>query len=421
LKNEVAQYYINRDIISIDSIQNLGNEDLMEKILKEVHKYKISKGKDGRWSTYVPDSTKANGIRNVKKKTKQELYDYLVGFYALEEKRITFEEVFNEWIAYLEQFTNVRNRSKAKSPSTITRYKRDYKNYLSTVPFSKKPIRFLNPKTLNSDLLDLIKDKDLKEKFAKNLISNVNGVLKYAYMNGYTDEDIQRYIDKDSLLAACVGDSYKTSKRVLNPEEWDKLLCFIKESEKKRPEYAPNYAMELAFYTGLRVGEIVALHWGDIDFKNDIIHVSYSEHKIDLENSHYYEIGEPKNEKHRAVPLTKSAKSCLYRVKQLGRTNSEDFVFINELGTRVLTYHVSNALARRGRSCFGKDFGNVSMHEIRRTVSSRCNMVGARNQTALMLGHSERVNAQYYTYDTGSYSEQRKMLELSENVGKRIS
>lgn len=44
----------------------------------------------------------------------------------------------------------------------------------------------------------------------------------------------------------------------------------------------PDYAIELALLTGMRVGEIAALHWSDIDNKH--IHVDFSEHRIDYKD-----------------------------------------------------------------------------------------------------------------------------------------
>lgn len=46
--------------------------------------------------------------------------------------------------------------------------------------------------------------------------------------------------------------------------------------------YMPDYAIELALLTGMRVGEIAALHWSDIDNKH--IHVDFSEHRIDYKD-----------------------------------------------------------------------------------------------------------------------------------------
>ena len=66
-------------------------EGIMRELLKEVHKYKITMSGD-RWTTRVPDPTKPKGLRQVKKKSRADLYKYLLEFYAIAEtsKNITF-------------------------------------------------------------------------------------------------------------------------------------------------------------------------------------------------------------------------------------------------------------------------------------------------------------------------------------------
>lgn len=79
-------YFAGRDIISISSIRALSEEDLMKSIIDNVHRYKISHGSDGRWSTYIPDPSMPNGRRRVQKNKKADLYVFLLSFYGLDEK-----------------------------------------------------------------------------------------------------------------------------------------------------------------------------------------------------------------------------------------------------------------------------------------------------------------------------------------------
>ena len=70
-------------IIPLNDIRSLSKEELMNKILQQYHKYKITKTTDGKWTTYVEDTTRPQGRRLVKKKKETDLYLFLLEFYNL--------------------------------------------------------------------------------------------------------------------------------------------------------------------------------------------------------------------------------------------------------------------------------------------------------------------------------------------------
>ena len=80
--------YLERDIISMDEMINASNEEvIMKTILNTVHQYAITRSGDGRYTTYLPDPTKPNGRRQIRKKSQAELYHTLLEFYGVEEEK----------------------------------------------------------------------------------------------------------------------------------------------------------------------------------------------------------------------------------------------------------------------------------------------------------------------------------------------
>lgn len=106
-----------------------------------------------------------------------------------------------------------------------------------------------------------------------------------------------------------------------------------------------------AMLTGLRRGELFGLHWGDIDWENQILHVNGSlcrVQKTDDKGKSYtdYEVLSPKTTKSRRnVPLSHTVVQALLLQKEWQETsqkllgesyeNPENFVFTEEDGSII--------------------------------------------------------------------------------------
>ena len=162
----------------------------------------------------------------------------------------------------------------------------------------------------------------------------------------------------------------------------------------------PNYCVELAMYTGMRVGEIAALHWSDV---RDRLYIDYSEHRLDYKDRpSEIIISEPKNKKHRAIPITDEMRDLFDRVRALNAKSDEDFIFVRPDGSRYTGHDIGCAVSRRAKEA---GINGTSIHEIRRTVSSLLNTRLSQKDVADMLGHSEHVNERFYNYSTAETGE----------------
>ena len=166
---------------------------------------------------------------------------------------------------------------------------------------------------------------------------------------------------------------------------------------------------------GMRVGELAALHWSDVD--DDFIHINYSEHRLDYSyKKSELEIGESKNGKHREIQMTDAIEWVFQKVKALGHTSVDDFIFVRKDGARYTGHDISCAVDRRASEAGIK---KTSIHVIRRTVSSLLNTVLPQKAVAEMLGHTERVNEQFYNYSMAENAEKsglwRKCIQKYSN------
>ena len=179
----------------------------------------------------------------------------------------------------------------------------------------------------------------------------------------------------------------------------------------------PDYAIELAMLTGMRVGELAALKWSCID---DIyIHIDYSEHRLDYSNNIEYIVGEPKNRKHRKIPMTKDIRELFKKIRNATVQQNTEYVFCDTLGNRCLAHNISLAAKRR---CNNAGIKHGSIHRIRRTVSSMLNQSLPQKTVAELLGHTEAVNEMHYNYSMAEVSEKVDALtQISSIINKNSS
>ena len=89
------------------------------------------------------------------------------------------------------------------------------------------------------------------------------------------------------------------------------------------------YAVELAFYTGMRIGELTGLKWSNIREDLGCILIQYSE-KLDRKEKRYY-IAKTKTGKERLFPLTDDIKRILNEVKKQELKNQLSHTLITKI------------------------------------------------------------------------------------------
>ena len=403
------QYYISNGIITFDDIVGSDKETMMKTMLNEVHRYSITKDRNGRFITYVPDESKPRGRRQVRKKNKDDLLRYLLEFYMLDGCELTFTELFQQWLSYKKKFIGATNKNKGLSPSTIRRFERDFDKYLAECSLAKTPIKAITTVMLETEIVNLIKTNSMKERCANNLIGYIRQMFNYAKRSRIIQNDPADMLDVKLLQSMCTFAKPKEdTDRVLTVEELHKLMDAVIVHEQKHPNYMPDYAIELAMLTGMRVGEIAALQWDCIT--DEHIKIDYSEHRLAYtDRSYELVIGEPKNYKHRKIQMTNEIESLLLRIKDLETYREEGFIFVRKDGRRYTGHDISCAVVRRSEDA---GIQKTSIHGIRRTVSSLLRTVLPVRAVANMLGHLETTNELCYNYDVSETKE--KIMAMSQ-------
>ena len=403
LTKKNLEYWLSLGILDLCDLVASEREVLMTKILENSHKSKITQTTDGRWITRVPDPDRPKG-RMVRKKSKEDLLAYLIQFYGYvpDNVVIAFVDLYKEWVEYEREFTKASY--KPKSPSTIRRYERDYARFIEGTPLEAEPIT-ITDFDLEKHMIKIIKNTKMIESAFSNFYDDINMAYRYAVRKRLVASNPMDFLDKERLRSFCVpSKKAKDKDRVLSLDELKALKSAIYTHSDRHPKYMPDYGILLACMTGMRVSEISALHWSDID--DECIHIDYSEHRNDYADHIELVIGEPKNGKHRSIPMTDEMRELFDIVRDL-EVHYEDYVFCTP-DKRYTSHDISCACDRRAKEA---GLGGASIHKIRRSVSSYLNTIISREAVANLLGHLPETNAQYYDYDISSMAEKREALE----------
>lgn len=155
---------------------------------------------------------------------------------------------------------------------------------------------------------------------------------------------------------------------------------FLAKAKEIEPNYHPLFLV--GFKTGMRLGEILGLRWGDLDFVNNRIHLRQSYHRGHT--------GTPKSGKPRLLPMTPSVVAALKGIKHL----KGELVFCRPDGQ-----HLNRDILKHpwGRIMFAAGLPTIRIHDMRHSFASQLVMAGVPlKAVSELLGHSEtRITDRY--------------------------
>ena len=175
----------------------------------------------------------------------------------------------------------------------------------------------LDPLTLQKFVSELVINgnkrtgQGLSPNFVKTIVSILQNSLRTAYYAG--------------LVSAYSADKIKCPKVIEKQVE-----CFTLEEQKrieaevlssKKKKYM---GIILCLYTGLRIGELLALTWNDIDLAKGILSVNKTCHDASINGNHVRVIDTPKTENsRRQIPLSKS---MIRTIKELKKYSQSEYI-----------------------------------------------------------------------------------------------
>ena len=168
---------------------------------------------------------------------------------------VRFEQVYYEWLEYKKQVI--------KSTTYYSTQKKANKNILEELKDYK--IKAIKENVLMNWRQTLLQKK-LSEGYQNTIIGYMQEILAYAIDNYNFDKKIANKLRKQKI------ESVQCIKKDSENNFWtyQEFQTFLKYVDNDLDKKMYNFL----YYTGLRLGEMIALNWNDIDFSRKTVSIN---------------------------------------------------------------------------------------------------------------------------------------------------
>jgi integrase len=274
----------------------------------------------------------------------------------------TFADAAAEWLRYIEH-------DRGRKPSTLRGYRSTLNAHLLPA-FGSMPVEGVTTDVIERWLAGF----DGSVRMRNKLLIQLHGILRRARkvygLSGNAAAEVEKFPQRRT------GDI-----DVFSPEEVWALV---------RAAAGPlDAALFLtAAFTGLRMGELLALCWRDVDFTGSVIRVRAS----------YYlgSLTTPKSGKVRAVPMAPDVAGALAQLSQREHwVGDDDQVFAGEVGG----YLDGSALRRRYKAALtAAGLRPLRFHDLRHTFGTRMIAKADIRRVQEWMGHADVQTTMRYLH-----------------------
>ena len=354
-------------------------------------KYNIYHRRDGRFEGRISKGKNRNGQRCFRYffgRTREEVKKKIDISRKAEQNSpcsITVGQIFSEWFQHIQY--------KVKE-STAANYRMKAEKHVLPV-FSDMKADSIDESTVYS-FIESRQQKGLSNRYISDIIVMMKSVFKYA---------VKKYHFFNTLDGISLPRTQKPEIRLLDDSEQKRLQQYIT----KNPNNT-TLGVVLSMSTGIRIGELCALQWQDIDLEKRILTVRKTIQRIQTSHNEQKTkliITEPKSESSkRNIPVPECIVSFLRKFKGAGK---EYIVSGAERPTepRTLQYRFASILKNVG-------LPSVHFHALRHIFATKCVKLGFDIKSlSEILGHSSvEITLNKYVHSS---------FEQKEEYMKRLS
>jgi integrase len=278
----------------------------------------------------------------------------------------TFADAAAEWLRYVEQ-------ERGRKASTLADYRSVVRAHFLPA-FGEQPIERITEDMIEQWLSAHLREGELSRRSSQKMVVLLNGIFRRARKVWKLPQNPVADVERLPV-------SKRTDIEFYSPEE---VHALVRASAVKQ-----DGALFLAAaMTGLRMGELLALRWRDVDFATQTVRVTASYTAGTL--------GTPKSGLGRAVPLVDEVAHALVRLGKRKRwSGPDDLVFVGTAGGHL----DGSALRRRYKKA--RDVAGLRplrFHDLRHTFGSVAIRTADPRELQEWMGHSDFSTTQIYMH-----------------------
>lgn len=339
----------------------------------------IFKRKDGRWEARYVKGYNLYGRQlygSIYGKTylevKNKRANFLLNYKIIEEekykKNIRFDDKIIQWLKYQKLSVKI---------TTYTYYLNVVNKYI--IPFlGNMPLDLLTEDSIINFVTCLNNKFNLKDSTIREIVTVLMQILKYC------NKEIKIKLPK------------------INKKEIHTLNCIEKNKlEKYILNNIDNYSIGIliSLYTGLRIGELCALQWKDINLTTGILSISKTLTRVcnldnKLSKTKLIIIAAKTNNSIRKIPIGKNLITLLHKVKN---NQSEDNYVLTSTSKFIDPRNFYNQYKKIMKNC---NLEQYNFHALRHTFATTCTEKGLDPKSlSEILGHSDiRITLSLYVH-----------------------
>lgn len=249
-----------------------------------------------------------------------------------------------------------------------------------------------------------IEQKGVSEHYIKDCLLIIKAIIKDGQEENVFPDFALKQIKVPKTLMI------ESTKKTYTEEEYKKIIKYILDNINNR-----SLGVLIGIFTGMRIGEICALKWEDIDFENKLINVNKTAQRIynpldEFEKSKIIITPCKTENSQRSIPIAQD----LYKILKTLKTSDNDYVLT---GTNKL---LEPRTFRKYYTKMMNDCGvtPIKFHSLRHTFAS----INIENGTDVktiseILGHSD-ISITLQTYTHTSNKAKAKAIDKFNNMFK---
>lgn len=313
-------------------------------------------------------------------------YDDMIRFLE-EDDSFTLQDVFEDFITYSQDVLDLK-------PGTIKSY-RDAWKYISIHRLSEMPVKAIKTSDINEFFIFVKSSHNgIKRRYWDNIKGTLSSCVDYCILvkDLSAVNLFKHYVPKGKNPFEITEKRDSSTRWFSDPEEREQLIREL--NRRARDLQDPRYlGIALLFYTGMRIGELTALKWTDIQDDFISIHrqaIKSGSEEIVVDHCKTSSSVRRIRLNRDAIDLLKTVKK-MYMIKGL----SSEYIFLDLIGKRCQRHQLDKKL-RKVQKALG--FTEIrSCHDIRRTYINVLFYSGVNvKKIQSLVGHSTLKQTQDY-------------------------